>query len=331
VELSAFLQDSDTGSVVAVSKDFPEANREPDQPLRSYGELGHASAVKNTSFALLGAGQLLIRGGKRLASGLLLIGRAEGSVSPQAFAWEKLHAPALVEDFNELNARLAALPPSSLRPRRVAEDFHACPVTAAEAAHFDMATQSVRAVLRDPHGKSALLVHPYTCRGQAGAELLLGALTTKGAKLRFVSGPVRRSGAELLLEPVCLVFEEDGKRTALQPWIEQRTTEADEAHRQAARPHTDPLSDYLLEMQAALGALFVLGLQRSDAPTAQRWRQLQRQSESLGFGKLAGQVEVLADALEQKQHTLHWRRQTAAQPLLRLAVLARMVQDVATD
>jgi hypothetical protein len=147
VELTAYLQDSDSGSVVAVSRDFADKEEDEDEP-KTFAELAQASAVKRTSFAALGAGQLLIRGGKRTASFHLLPTRAEVSVQPQAFAWESLRSPVLVEDYAELDARLSALPPASLRPRRVAEDFHVLPVAAVEAAHFDAA-----AAANDPLGE----------------------------------------------------------------------------------------------------------------------------------------------------------------------------------
>ena len=105
VELTAYLQDSDSGSVVAVSRDFADSD-DPAQPPKPFADLAQTSAVKRTSFAALGSGQLLIRGGKRTPSFHLLPSRAEVSVQPQTFAWESLRPPVLVEDFAELDARL---------------------------------------------------------------------------------------------------------------------------------------------------------------------------------------------------------------------------------
>src|SRR5262249_18024257 len=206
VELTAYLQDSDSGSVVAVSRGFAEP--EPDAEPKPFGDLAQAPAVKRTSFASLGVGQLLIRGGKRTTSFHLLPGRAEASVQPQAFAWENLRPPALVEDFAELDGRLSALPPASLRPRRVAEDFHVCPVAGVEATRFDGPTQTVQATLLDAGGRRVLLAHPFTSRGQDGAEALLALLGSAPDKLRFVSGPVRRGPTGLVIHPVCLVWQE---------------------------------------------------------------------------------------------------------------------------
>src|SRR5262249_54174718 len=247
VELIAYMQDSDSGTLAAISREWAETDpgetpkpapnphsypsphrTQPSTPAapRSFSELAQAATLKKTSLASLGIGQLIMNGGKRLASGKLTLGRSTlAQVQPQKFEWENLRAPALVEDFAELQARLDALPPSSLRPRRVAEDFHVCPVASVEAVQFVVATQAIHALVRDARGAYAQLFHPYTTRGQPGAEVLLASLSNPALQLRFVAGPVRRSPRGLVVHPVCLVFEQDGQRFAVQPWIERREAE----------------------------------------------------------------------------------------------------------
>ena len=191
--------------------------------------------MKGTSFAVLGAGQLLIRGGKRDASHRLTTGRADATVQPQTFTWEKLRPPVLVEEFAELDARLSALPPSSLRPRRVAEDFHVCKVASVEAVEFVVAAQTVQAIVIDERGQSAWLEHPYTSRGRTGAEALLAKLRQSPEQLRFISGSVRRSARGLLIQPVCLAFQDGDKRLAVQPWIDAAVYEVASRWKAAAR------------------------------------------------------------------------------------------------
>ena len=87
----------------------------------------------------------------------------------------------------------------------MAEDFHVCAVTQAEDVHFDAATQTVRAMLLDGRSQRLLLAHPYTSRGQAGAEALLARLLQQDGDLRFVSGPVQRGVLGLTIQPVFLV------------------------------------------------------------------------------------------------------------------------------
>ena len=328
VELTAYLQDSDTGSVVAVCKDF--ADRADDsQPPRSFAELAQASAVKGTSFAALAAGQLLIRGAKRDASHRLTTGRADATVQPQTFTWDNLRPPVFVEEFAELEARLSTLPPSSLRPRRVAEDFHVCKVARVEAAEFVAAAQMVQAVVIDERGQALGLQHPYTSRGEAGADALLANLQQRPQQLRFLSGSVRRSARGLIIQPVCLVFEDDDKRMAVQPWVDAAINAAAlAAPAEGARRAVEPLTDYLHQLQTGLGDLLLLGLQRADERSAKQWRELQRLGEAVGLARLARGATQLADELEKKSRTLQWNWRPASAGVIRLAALVRMAQDL---
>jgi hypothetical protein len=330
VELTAYLQDADSGAVVAVTRDFPDPPDDAGPPPKPFADLALASAVKRTSFAALGAGQLLMRGGKRTASFHLLPARAEASAQPQAFAWESLRPPALVEDYAELDARLSTLPPASLRPRRVAEDFHVLPVADVEAACFDATTQTVEAELRDAAGRRVRLAHPYTTRGRDGAEAMLALLSATPSAVRFVSGPMARRAAGLTVAPVCVVWQDGANRKALQPWVERRPAEPLPVDLPPAATHADdPPGDYLGgRLQAGLGDLFVLGLQRADADAARRWRELARHGEAVGFARLAGCAAALAGALEKKSHTLEWDWREAGRALLRLAVVTRLALDL---
>ena len=323
VELTSYLQDSDSGSVVAVAREFADPQSDSDPPPKSFADLARTAAVKRSSFAALGAGQLLLRGGKRTPSCHLLPGRAEASVQPQAFAWEDLRPPALVEDFAELDARLGALAPASLRPRRVAEDFHVLPVAGVESAHFDAATQTVQAVLLDAGGRRVRLLHPYTSRGRTAPRRCWGGSARRPRGVRFVSGPVRRRAAGLAISPVCLVWQDGASRTALQPWVDRPPAAPGAAALEAvAAAADDPLGDWLRELQEGLGDLLVLGLRRADAAAARRWQELRRRGEAVGLVRLAGRVAVLADLLGGKSHTLNWDWQAAGQALLQIAVLA---------
>ena len=85
---------------------------------------------------------------------------------------------------------------------------------------------------------------------------------------------------------------------------------------------------YVARMQRQLGELLVLGLGRSDVHQAQMWDELVRRGEAVGFHRLANRVHVLAAALAQKAHTLHWDARAAGGTLLELTALARLAQDL---
>jgi hypothetical protein len=335
VELTAYLHDVDTGTVVAAGREFADPTADEKDPPRDFWKLAQTAMVKGTSLAALGAGQLLIQGAKRLPSHRLLIGRGRAAVNPQSFAWEQLRAPVLAEDFDEVRARLAVLPPSALRPRRVAEDFHVVAVAAIKDFGFDTATQNVRATLVDMRDQIATLEHPFSSRGRDGAEALLQWLAKNPPEsLRFIAGPARLRQRGLTFSPTALVFQDGASRQIVQPWVDRavspRTVAAptrDSATATVIQP-LDPIDDYPRQLLNALGELALLGLQRADAHASRSWGELARFGESIGFHHLTHPVAALADLLERKSHTTRWDPHPAAQVALELTALARLALDV---
>jgi len=329
VELVAYLQDADTGAVAVLSKEYadpvPGAAAEP----RSFAALGQNTAVKSMTFADLGRGQLLTEGGRRTAGLRLQIGRSHATVQPQSFVWESLKAPTLVEDFAEVSARLAGLPPSALRPRRAAEDFYVLPVAKVDSVGFDVPSQTTVATLHDARGEAVLLSHPFTSRGQSGTEVLLAKLHDAESVLKFVAGSVRQTAHGLSIHPTCCVFETNGTRTALQPWVDEFAASIPLPNEVGATPTAlPPLADAARLLHAALEDVFALGLRRADPMTAKRWQEVQRVAESVGLTRIGAKAATVAVALEQKAHVLRWDAKPTAAVVLELAVLVRLARDV---
>ncbi len=324
VEMVVYLQDGSTGGVAVVSKEYADPGPGQATEPRSFAALGRTVALKSVTFTDLGRGQLLTDGGRRTAGMRLQIGRSHATIQPQSFAWESLKAPTLVEDYTEVSARLAGLPPSALRPHRVAEDFYVLPVTRVDAIGFDVPSQTTVATLHDPHGEKALLSHPFTTRGRAGSEALLAKLHDAEAVLKFVAGLVRQTPQGLVVHPTCCVFETNGTRTAVQPWVDetQTTTLPNTA---ASSPVLHLIADAGQLLHAALEEVFTLGLRRADAMTAKRWREVQRMSESVGLTRIGEKAGRVADALDQKAHVIRWDAKPTVDTVLELAVLTRDV------
>jgi hypothetical protein len=218
-------------------------------------------------------------------------------VNPQNYAWEQLKAPALVEDFAELGARLKLLPPASFRPRREAADFHVCPLDGVDTAAFDPATNCIVAVLRDRSGQQAQLSHPWTVRGETGAEALLAALRSE-AKPLFVAGHVRASGPTLLIRPAAVVFAGDGAaRFAVMPWLDAATTTSAAAQ----RPHRfEAGAQARYSAAAELAAELLLnGIRRTSTRDWPGWPRAITETEERGFHRMAGalrEVQGTGDA-----------------------------------
>jgi hypothetical protein len=249
-------------------------------------------------------------------------------VNPQNFSWENLRPPALAESFSEIRERLQLLPPPSLRPRRVAEDFHVCPIARVAEAAFNSATQTIEAVLEDARGEHALLRHPFTSRGSEGAERLLGSLMTSPERIRYVSGPMRLTSSGLLIEPVAVVLEDQG-RSVIQPWIDRHS----DARSAATLPKVesqaiDQLATFRQELAACVQEVMLLGLRRSDANCLRMWQIVEQHAESLGLSRLATVIRPVVQGLVEKASTISWSWQPAGRSLLECAVLARVMQEI---
>lgn len=316
-ELTAYLQDIDTGSVVAVQREFAQPKDEAQ--LRDFAELASAPVVRGVSLAGIGGGQLLIKGGKRTPGCRLALPRTGVSAQPQAFAWEKLRPPILSESFAETAALLALLPPRTLRPRRVTEDVFVFAVRGAKHAHFDSARQLIIAELEDALGGTATLAHPFSSRAAGGTEALLAALE-QGESLKFLSGRAKATGGGLVIEPLCAVFERDGERVAVQPWIDPRTTSV--AGNFSSSRGAAPAADILREWLQTLGELWLSGLARVTPAVARQVEEIAGRLESAGYLRFAERTQTLAADLQQRATDPRWSPANAMRSLLELTVLA---------
>lgn len=329
VTLQAYLQDSSSGQVFAVQK----YTADPEQNLRSFPQLGTNKAMKDTTFQTLGTHRFLIKGGTRSASGIFTPGRAKVSGNPQNYQWENLRAPLLAADFAEIAARRRAQPPASLRPRRVGEDFFVCPIERVEYATFDSFTQSVFAVIVDANGVQATLMHPFTSRGATGTEKLLHYLTNYADALRFIAGTVETNRSGLLFHPVNLIFEVEGKRQSVQPWVDRfsDSNELASVTPQDGIMKTDPVNYYPSQIVDTLGNLLVIGLTRIDDALIREWEQYVEEGTALGFSRLLEPVQKVSDYLSVKRTSTDWQWEEAAALIFETLLLMQFAREQSTS
>ena len=331
VTLSAYLQDMNSGTVVAVCRDFTDPPEESQQTPKTCYQLAQTNVIKGISLASLGAGQLLINGGKRSPSYQFIPGRAKATANPQTFNWETLRAPVLAEDFAEIYNHLRTVPPASLRPRRLTENVRVCAIKSVEAVEFSTAEQCVKAVLGDNRGDRALLIHPYHHRSREGTETLLSTLTCKPPESwRFIAGKFHLGSQGLIIEPISLIFEEGDRRKILQPRVDRRETPepATTAEMSPSSLVANPIASYLADVKEAIADLFLGGLQRASTPTINHWQQLQQTGSTLGFVRLLDPAIALLDILEQKNSTLNQDPHSAAAEAIRIAILLQLSHSI---
>ena len=330
--IQAIMQDSATGMIMALGHESLNPTDEAMLP-DTFGVLGQKLVIKGRDIASLGRGQLVLKKADLHADHHIELGRSPASAYPQNFDWSSLPAPVHVENFDEVRARLASLPPASLRPRRIGEDFHVVPVAQVEQATFSVRDQAVTATLVDALGRKAVLFHPYTNRNRAGTERLLARLTREPEKIEFIAGTMHVGAHGLIIRPTALVFHEDeDTRTMLQPWVDTFDERAEnDTQLGNARPPLDPIDLFRGNLANALGELYLLGLSHVDANVHQQWNRLYQYGLKLGLHDILAPVADVVGLLDAQtavpDHMRELRQQAA--PVLEASVVSRLIQELA--
>jgi hypothetical protein len=329
--ISAYLQDVDSGGVVAVERTFAEPP--PEQSPRPFASLASTVLTRGVSLATLASSQLLVKSGKRTPSGLLALPRTAGSLAthPQDYRWEQLKPPLMAEGFAQLAERFATLPPSCLRPRRRTENLHVVAVERADAVAFDPAKQRLTARLADPQGGSATLVHPYHHRGREGFDALAQTLEARGDQVRFVAGHVRARGPTLEIQPIAVVLDDGQRRLALQPWLPSGAgivaaegPPPDDVPPERNPEADSPVEEFLLRLDDLLSEVLLTGLNLASAPA---WTELAEVARQVGFARLNAPIAALADALLARADTLRWDPTPALRQARELCLLSRLASE----
>lgn len=330
--ISAYLQDTDSGSVVAVERTFADPDPQSGSSPRSYSDLAVTILMRGVSLANLASSQLLLKSAKRTPSGQLILPRSASSVAvhPQSYQWEQLKPPFAAESFAQLLARFETLPPSCLRPRRRTENLHVVAVEGADEVEFDVAHQKLTARIRDSQGNFAELVHPFHTRARDGFNDLAEVLEKRGSQVRFVCGHVRTIGRTLEIQPIAVILDDGQRRIGIQPWLPNKLQTTDGKHvlseesLSAELAIESPVKEFLNRVEDELSDLVLTGLMHSQLST---WAELIRLEQQLGFVRLTAPLAALAESLGSRSNTLHWNADPAIRQAKELCLLSRLAWE----
>lgn len=329
--VSAYLQDVDSGAVVALERTFADPDIQAGLAPRDFAELAGTVIMHGVSLARIASSQLLLKSGKRTPSGQLILPRTKTNitVNPQSFQWEQLKPPLAVEDLSQLRAWLETLPPSYLRPRRRVENLHVVAVEHLDDVRFDAQAQKLTARIRDAHGKHAILEHPFLSRGLAGFNELAATLEKQGHHVRFVCGHVSSSPRSLVLRPVSIIIDDTQRRFVTQPWVPSCQGTSAEAPKPSLELVADngavsrisPVEQFLEELGRGLSELVLLGIIEC---ASRDWTALYRQACQLGFVRLNQPLAELVNQLECRSSSLRWNAGDAIQYANQLFLIYRV-------
>ncbi|MDQ7808758.1 hypothetical protein Q5425_33910 [Amycolatopsis sp. A133] len=174
-----------------------------DEPVTGH-DLG-GRRVAGSALAVLAASNVVSETAVRSAGRALRLGTSRigaMSVTPVGAAWDDL--PSVVRDFAAAAERLADLPPKLIRPRVEAEDVAVVAIAEVRELGYHPGAQRLDAVIADARGAHARVTatHSGVCPGRLDA--LHRALASNPTQL---SGALRRTGGELLIDPLAVRTE----------------------------------------------------------------------------------------------------------------------------
>lgn len=319
VELLAMATEMTTGRVVAMSRWYEGYQ---DTPLSQLDR--HLREVARS--------RLIVEKVKVTKDLCLKANRRSLGLYDQDLKWEVLPESVLVESFQDLKQRLELLAPSSLRPRRVGENFFVLPLERVKNIRFSARTQALHGRLVDSTGEEGELYHPYTWRGRRGLDALQMALRSdEEERPRFIAGHVERDVAGFRIEPTAVILEDAaGHRRMLQPWVEEEVGDSRETQAEAENPERAPaaavelpeLPRFLADHRTAVGEGLVLGSEQALLRSSPQILGLLARAEALGLGTFVVALRRWAVALERKD------RPGIVAALLANSKLARWSRDV---
>jgi hypothetical protein len=131
------------------------------------------------------------------------------------------------------------------------------------------------------------------------------------------------------IHPFSLVYEENGARRMLQPWIDRRgplPARAAITVKETPRPR-DPIGDHLSEVAAGVGDLLCMGVGRTDSHTVRWWKAILQRSAALGFHRWLEPISRLVQAMQSRAHQPHVDPATLVPAALDLTVLTYLAQE----
>lgn len=181
---------------------------DPDDGADPPAPTGAALAARRILGATLGAlatANLVSETATRSPSRVLTVSHsriAPTAVLPVGAAWSELREPILVGDLRRFADEFARQPPSFLRPRIEAEAVRLIRVAQVSEIGYDVAEQSLRAVIRDERGTCAALTATYDPVCPGALDALADALA---AEPRYISGVLSMANGRLVVDPMALM------------------------------------------------------------------------------------------------------------------------------
>jgi len=277
-----YLAAHDTGQVLVLRRDWPVTATGAELASRRVG---------SATVQAFARGSVVTESARRSANRMLrlaadTVGRT--TVTPSGGNWDTLPPSLLVRDLAAAARELADAPPRMIRPRVEAESVRAVVIDRVESIGYQPGDQRLDAVITDPLGGRAVVSLHHDSVTPGALDALAEGLA---AGPRFLSGALRRSQGQLIIEPFALVVGSTVVVPSLAPG------DGSTALAMGETVVTDPLAAALDEGLALLAELAHRGLRHAPVSIDERLHRAADGLHRVGLARCAEAVQDLATAL----------------------------------
>ncbi|MFI6866804.1 hypothetical protein [Nocardia sp. NPDC050406] len=250
-----------------------------------------ARRTSGARLADLAAGNVVTESAVRSANRTVRLANsrvAKTSVLPSSGDWEKLPTELLVTDLDAEAARLAALPPSFIRPRVHGESLRAVAVTSVDEIRYLPGEQRLEATLRASTG-TATITYTHTPHAPGALDALTQALSGDSGPVRYIAGALERHHGRLTLTPTAVVTD----ATVVVPCFAATDIPASSG---TIAPASNPLTTALNEALALSSEVPHRGTRHLPPTWSTRAKESAATLRRLGLVAAATALESLGDA-----------------------------------
>ncbi|GAB2922488.1 hypothetical protein GCM10027280_07150 [Micromonospora polyrhachis] len=285
-----YLVHPDTASVLVLRRGWGASD---DQPLTG-AELGHRR-IGGGTLSMLSAGSVVSASAVRSASRMVRLGgarAARSTILPYDDRWAELPAALLVRDLAEEYRRMRELPPRLIRPRVAAEFVRAVEIGRVGKVGYLPGDQRLDAIIEDPAGTRATISASYRSVCPGALDALAETLGGAHGEPRYVSGILRRTRGEIVIDPLAVVVGSKLVVLDLAPGDGFGTLDAGESIR-----HSDPLEAAVEVALSLLAEAAHHGLRRLPPTFASRLAAAAATLAQLGLHRASACLDDLAAVL----------------------------------
>ncbi|MGW0432208.1 hypothetical protein ACWDV4_06640 [Micromonospora sp. NPDC003197] len=203
--VDVYLVHPETASVLVLRRTWKVPD---DQPLTG-AQLGN-ERIGGGTLSQLAAGSVISASAVRSASRMVRLASSRGSrstVVPYDDGWAELPSALLVRDLAEECRRMGELPPRLIRPRVAAEFVRPVTIGKVCSVGYLPSDQRLTATIEDPAGTRATISASYRSVCPGALDALADALGGVHGRPRYVSGILRRTRGEIVIDPLAVAVD----------------------------------------------------------------------------------------------------------------------------